>query len=154
MRHIIQIRIRLYADGCWNFLMHCCSKNHSLLLRKYFILKIVSVTLFRDPTVAILTLKMQTESCRWSWKVMSHAACDPDRPYRKPPVILKSHIENRQWSWKVISKAACDKVNFGAFLIPWGRMPETINPSESVNFEEGLSNLFRLEFWRRKLKSL
>jgi hypothetical protein len=41
------------------------------------ILKILSATLFSDPTTAILTLLLQT------------ATCDPLKSYRKPPKTIK-----------------------------------------------------------------
>jgi hypothetical protein len=40
------------------------------------ILKILPVTNFRDPKVAILTLKMYTWSCLWLYKVIPEADCD------------------------------------------------------------------------------
>jgi hypothetical protein len=61
------------------------SKPKILFVSKKLLAIILSITLFRDPTVAILSMEMH----------MKEAAYDPEKSYRKPPVMLKNNTGSR-----------------------------------------------------------
>ncbi len=88
-RLIIIKRYFLYMC-CW-FLQYFLKKTQSfnLLLWNYLlILKILSVTLFKEPKAAILTLKMLTGSYLWFCKIIPEAACDK---------LILAHFPCSQW---------------------------------------------------------
>ncbi len=86
---------------CFNILIACCRKNLSknvrFLLWNLPILEILSVTLFRDPTVEILSLKMHTDT-----------TCYPGKSYTKKanvtrkclPIATASIETNHRKPWE------------------------------------------------------
>jgi hypothetical protein len=85
------------------------NQSFSLFLWNYLlILKILSVTLFKDPKVAILTLKMHTGSRLWFCKIILEDACDQ---------LILAHFLCSQWGVdNVEARPISEKGFLGLFL--------------------------------------